>query len=292
MAEYYFAKFPTIQYANSTCVDLTKRTVINSNLRNSPIVFDEYDIKNFSRADIISENYYEDPTMEWMIWMTNGIIDPYYGWSLTNEEFDAHLIKKYGSIDLTLKKIAYFRSNWRNDDRELSPSFYNSQLPGNLKKYFTPNFNDGITILSYTRKRDDVLVNTNKLYSFDVTLSDTQLTFTVGELVDITTNTAPFTVVGGGEVIFANTSVVKVKNIAGNTSATNLIASEQTNAVATITTSTLIADNIPDDEAAYWEPVYVYDVEYESNEKNKSIQLLNPAYAKELAFNLRTALKQ
>jgi hypothetical protein len=292
MPEYFFAKFPKIQYSNSTCVDLTKRVVVNADLRNSPIVFDEYDIKNSSRADIISENYYEDPTMEWMIWMTNGIIDPYYGWSLTNEEFDAHLIKKYGSIDLTLKKIAYFRNNWRNDDRELSPSFYNSQLPANLKKYFTPNFNDGITILSYTRKRDDILVNTNKLYSFNVTLSNTQLTFTVGELVDITTNTAPFTVVGGGEVIFANTSVVKVKNIAGNTSATNLIASEQTNAVATITTSTLIADNIPDDEAAYWEPVYVYDVEYESNEKNKSIQLLNPAYAKELAFNLRTALKQ
>lgn len=292
MPEYYFAKFPEIQYANSTCIDLTKRTVINNNLRNSPIAYDEYDIKNSSRADIISENYYEDPTMEWMIWMTNGIVDPYFGWTLTNEEFDAHLIKKYGSIELTLKKIAYYRNNWRNDDRELSVSFYNTQLTGELKKYFTPNYNEGMTILSYRRKPEDVIVNTNKLYDFNVTLSNTQLGFTVGELIDIKLPSAPYTVVGGGEVIFANSSVVKIKNISGNTSATNLIASEVTNATATITSSTLIADNIPDDEAAYWEPVYLYDVENELNEKHKSIQLLNPAYAKELALDLRTALKR
>lgn len=292
MPEYYFAKFPQIQYANSNCIDLTKRVVINNNLRNSPIAYDEYDIKNSSRADIIAQNYYEDPTMEWMIWMTNGIVDPYFGWTLTNEEFDSHLIKKYGSIELTLKKIVYFRNNWRNDGRELSVSFYNTQLTDNLRKYFTPNYNEGVTILSYRRKAEDFIVNTNKLYSFDVTLSNTQLGFIVGELVDIKLPSAPFTVVGGGEVIFANSTVVKIKNISGNTSASNLIASENTNAIATITTSTLIVDNIPDDEATYWEPVYVYDVEHELNEKHKTIQLLNPAYARELALDLRTALKK
>lgn len=292
MAEYYFAKFPTIQYANSNCVDLTKRFVINNNLRNTPIAYDEYDIKNSSRADIIAENYYLDPTMEWMIWMTNGIVDPYYGWTLSNEEFDAHLEKKYGSIEITLKKIAYFRSNWRNDDRELSVSFYNTQLTNNLKKYFTPNYNEGVTVLSYSRKREDIYVNTNKIYNFDITLSNTQLGFTVGELVDIKLPSAPYTVVGGGEVMFANSTVVKIKNVSGNTSANNLIDSELTNAVATITTSTLIADNIPNDEAVFWEPVYVYDVEFELNEDHKKIQLLNPTYAKELALNLRTALKK
>lgn len=292
MAEYYFAKFPQIQYANSVCVDLTKRVTINNNLRNSPIAYDEYDIKNSSRADLISENYYDDPTMEWIIWMTNGIVDPYYGWTLNNEEFDSHLIKKYGSIEITLKKVSYFRNNWKNDDREISVAFYNSQLPDKLKKYFTPNYNEGVTILSYRRKPDDVIVNTNKLYNFDVTLSNSQLGFVVGELVDIKLPSAPYTVVGGAEVIFANSSVVKVKNVSGNTAENNLIASEVTNATATINTSTLIADNIPDDEAIYWEPVYVYDVEYELNERNKKIQLLNPTYAKEMAFNLRTALKK
>ncbi len=291
MPEYFFAKFPKIQYSNSTCVDLTKRVVLNADLRTSPIAYDEYDLKNSSRPDIIAENYYEDPTMEWMIWMTNGIVDPYYGWTLTDEEFNSHLIKKYGSLEITLKKIAYFRNNWRNNETELTPAFYNSQLTNDLKKYFTPNYNEGLTILSYTRKREETVINTNKIYNFGVTLSNTQLSFAVGEIVDIKSNTAPYTVVGGGEVIFANTSVVKIKNISGNTSATNLVVGETSKANATITVSTLIADNIPDTEAIFWEPVYVYDVEYERNDKNKSIRLMNPTYAKEVAINLRTALK-
>jgi hypothetical protein len=224
--------------------------------------------------------------------MVNGVVDPYYGWTLNNEEFDSHLIKKYGSIEITLKKIAHYRNNWRNDSTELTPSFYNNQLTNNLKKYYTPDYNEGVTILSYSRKQDDTIINTNKLYNFDVVLSNSQLTFIVGELVDIKIPSAPYTVVGSGEVIFANTSSVKIKNISGNTSATNLIVGESSNSSATITTSNLIADNIPNDEAIYWEPVYIYDLEYELNEKNASIQLLNPAYAKELAFNLRTALKK
>jgi len=292
MAEYFFTKFPAIQYANSTCVDLTKRVVIDKNLRTSPIVYDEYDLKNSTRADIVAENYYDDPTMEWMIWLVNGIVDPYYGWNLTNEQFESHLIKKYGSIEITLKKIAYYRNNWRNDDTELSPTFYNSQLPDSLKKYFTPNYNEGITILSYSRKRDDVQVNTNKLFNFEISLANTSTPFIVGEVVDIKSNTAPYGVIGGGEVVFANTSVVKIKNISGNTSATNLVVGETSKANAVINTSTLVVDNIPNDEAVYWEPVYIYDVEYERNEDNKSIQLMNPAYAREIAINMRTTLKK
>jgi hypothetical protein len=220
------------------------------------------------------------------------VIDPYYGWNLNNEEFESHLTKKYGSVDATLKRIAYYRNNWRDDDRELSPSFYNSQLRDSLKKYYTPNYNEGITILSYSRKQDDSVMNTNKLYSFDITLSNTQTSFVVGEIVDITSNTALNTAIGGGEVVFANTTNVKIKNISGNTSVTNIIKGETSNARATIMTSTLIADNIPDDEAVYWSPVYVYEIEYDKNEKNRKIKLMNPIYAKETALNMRTEFKK
>jgi hypothetical protein len=292
MAEYFFAKLPQTQYANSVCVDLTKKVVLANKLRTSPMVYDDYELQNSSRADIIAENYYDDPTMEWMVWLVNGVVDPYYGWNLSNEQFNAHLTKKYGSVDTTLEKIAYYRNNWRNDDSELSPSFYNSQLLDNLKKYYSPNYNEGITILSYSRKQDDTITNTNKMYNFDITLSNTQVNFVVGEIVDITPNTAPFTVIGGGEVVFANTTTVKIKNISGNTSATNLVKGETSNATATIAASTLLFENITDDEAVYWEPVYLYDVENDKNEQYRRIKLMNPAYAKEAAYNMRTIFKK
>lgn len=290
MPELYFSKFPQIEYANSVCVDITKRVALNRDLRYSPIVFDNYELKNSSRADIIAENYYEDSAMEWVLWLTNGIVDPYYGWNLTDEDFNAHLIKKYGSVEYAQKKIAYYRNNWRYDDRELTPSYYNSTLPDNLKKYYTPVFNDGLTILSYARKNEDIVVNTNKLYNLDISLSS-NAQFVVGEIVDVK-STSPVAIVGGGEVVFANSTVVKVKNISGNLSATNSLIGETSNATATITASTLLSTSIPDDEAVFWEAVYVYDVEYDKNEKNRSIQLMNPAYAKEMSYNMRSVFRK
>ena len=289
MPELFFNKFPQIEYANSTCVDLTKRVVIDENIRRSPIAYDEYQLKNSSRTDIISDNYYQDPAMDWVIWLTNGIIDPYYGWNLTAEDFDKFIEKKYGSLETAQKKIAYYRNNWRNDESELTPSFYNNTLPKNLKKYYSPIY-DNITIIGYARKQDDTSVNTNKIYSFDVTISNGKL-FEVGEVVDIK-SISPAEIVGGGEVIFANTSVVKIKNISGNTSATNIIYGETSTANATINTSTLIAENIPDDEAIYWSPVSLYDIEYEMNEDKRNIMLMNPTYASEMAYQFRTILKK
>lgn len=290
MSELYFNKFPITQYANSDCVNITKRVVIDNSRRQSPIVYDDYELKNATRSDVIAENYYEDPNMEWMIWLTNGIIDPYYGWNLSSSDFDAHLTKKYGSIESASKRIMYYQNNWKNDDTELSVSFYENTLSDNLKKYYSPVYNDGITIIGYVRKADDTIVNTNKIYHFNITLNG-NTRFSVGEIVDIK-STSPSAIVGGGEVVFANTTVLKIKNISGNTSSNNIVVGETSNAAANVTASTLLVDNITNEETVYWSAVTAYDFEYSLNEEKKHILLMNPTYASELAYDLRTKFKK
>lgn len=283
MPELYFNKFPRITYANTNCIDITARVTIEQDLRRSPVVFDDYTLKNSTRSDSIAAKYYDDPNMEWMIWLSNGIIDPYYGWNLSPEDFEAHIVKKYGSIAKATQKIAYYKNNYAADDTELTPSFYNNSLPKNLKKYYNPNYNENVTILSYSRKKDDTIVNTNKLYQFNITLSNTT-NFVVGEFVNLTPGD------GKGEVVFANSTIVNIKNISGFMTGTNIKGSD-TNANATVTGSTKLAENIADDEAVYWSPVYYYDLEHDLNEKNATIQLVNPAYASEIAYKMRTVFK-
>lgn len=287
MSELYFKKFPTMSYANTICTDITKRVTVVAPIRYSPTLYENYTIKSESRADMIASNYYDDPYYEWLLYLTNGIIDPYYDWNLSSSDLYSHIVQKYGSLETATKKVKYYQNNWANDDTEITPSFYNNSLTYDHKKYYTPNYGQSYQIISYRRKQDDTTKNTNKLIDMSITIN-TGNGYIVGETVDIlNVNTA----VGAGEIEFANTTNVKIKNISGNTSATNSIRGDISNTKATITTSSVLFENITNDEAVYWSPVYYYDYEVELNEKNKNIKLLNQNYALQVAEQLRKVLK-
>jgi hypothetical protein len=285
MPELFFNKFPVISYANTNCIDITKRVVIDSTLRNNPIAYDEYTLKNSTRADTIAENYYDDPAMEWMLFLVNGIVDPYYGWNLSSFDFNEHLIKKYGSVEFATQKISHYENNYKNDVGEISVDYYENTIAEKLKRYYAPNYDENIMIMNYSRRQDDVIVNTNKIYQFGITLSG-NTNFDMGELVE--TNPGD----GKGEVIFANTTYVKIKNVSGDLSSSiTTIIGSNSGAQGTITSNELLIENISNDEAVFWTPVTYYDVENTINENNKNIKLMNPAYASEIAYNMRTVFK-
>lgn len=288
MPELYFNKFPVISYANSTCRDITRRVTINASLRSSPALFDNYTLKAESRADLISQNYYDDPYYEWLIYHINGIIDPYYDWHMGNSDFNEFIIKKYGSVESAMNKVKHYQNNWASDDTEISVSTYDNTTLQSLRKYYTPVYGVNNKVLSYKRKSDDSVKNTNKMIDLTITINSGN-GYVVGELVQVKQSTV---VVGGGEVAFANSSVVKIKHISGNTSATNTLHGTDSNTASSITASTVTFENITDDEAIFWSPVYYYDYEQELNEKNKHIRLLNSRYALQTAEELRKAMKQ
>lgn len=290
MAERYFIKFPNTVYANTECKNITLRPVLSDKLDSSPNLFYKYTLQTGARADIIASNYYNDPYYEWLIYLNNKIIDPYYGWYLNDYDFEQFIVKKYGSVEQAQKKIIYYQLNWINDDVEISPSYYNSVLPDVLKKYYTHVLGPNDKIIAYKRRQADIISNTNKLLHFDVTITSGN-GYNVGEIIDIQ-NSSMSEVIGGGEVVFANSTVVKIKNISGNTSPTNKIVGESTNTISTITNTDILYENLVDEEAVYWSPVYYYEYEIDRNEKNKNIRLLHDNYALEAAEELRTVLKE
>jgi len=287
--ERYFIKFPTLTYANTECRDITRRVVTEASLQKNPSLYHKYTITEGLRPDTLSFSYYDDSYLDWLIYLNNGIVDPYYGWYLDMDDFEKFIVKKYGSAEKAMKKVVYFQLNWPNDEKEISPSFYENNLPSVLKKYFVPVFNVNNRIISYVRKQEDVVTNTNRLVHFDVTITSGN-GFTVGEIVDINNN-ALSEVVGVCEVVFANTTVVKAQHIGGNTSPTNKLVGEDSNTYATITNTDILANNISDEEYVYWAPVYYYEYEVEKNEKNKNIRVLDTGFAMEVSEQLRVALK-
>lgn len=227
MAERYFAKFPTIEYANTKCVNITKRPVIADSIDKNPTLFHKYTLKTSSRADVIAENYYEDPFYEWLIFLNNKIVDPYYGWYLNDYDFNNFIELKYGSTANAQERIIHYQLNWPTDDKEISASFYNNSLPDALKKYYTPNFGQSNKIISYKRKQDDFTVSTNRIVTLDIVITSGN-GFSVGEIIDIE-NPLMSSVVGGGEVVFANSSILKIKHVSGNTSVSYTPASFNSN---------------------------------------------------------------
>jgi hypothetical protein len=289
MTERYFTKFPRMNYQNTSCTDITKRVIFDSALKNKGSLFFDYTLKTNARPDLIAENYYEDPYLEWMIFLNNGIVDPYYDWYMSDYEFTGFINSKYGSIDNAERKIAYYQLNWHINDFEISVDYYENSLPSYFKKYYTPIYSYNDKILSYKRKQDKIVTNTNKIVNFTYNI-ETGNTFAEGEILNILSNSGA-NIVGQCEILFSNNSNIKVKNVSGNVAMGNKIETLDTLHKANINGYEVDYENITEDEFVYWTPVSYYNIELDKNEKNKNISLIDNKYSLEISEELRNLLK-
>lgn len=280
MSEKYFTKFPKITYANTACLDITRRVTLDTSIAKSPSIYYSYALKTGTRPDIIAENYYQDSYLDWLLFLNNGIIDPYFDWYMSDYEFNKFIVKKYGSLEIAQKKINYYELNFVGSEIEITTNFYDNHLANVLKKYFTPIYSQNTKIIAYKRRTDNTIRNTNRL----VKLSLNTAALNIGDVIDVKNNTNS-AIVGGGEITFIDPTYIIVKNINGDLSVNNYINNKL------ITSSTILFENITDEEFAYWKAKSFYDVEFAKNENNKNIRILHSNYAIPVAENIRLALK-
>ena len=274
-----FSKYPTINYSNATVTNIFVRTAIRESIRNNVSVFYPYTIKENERPDIIAQDYYGDPTYDWLIYLANDIIDPYYEWPLSNYDFQAFITNKYGSIQVAQQQIEFWRVNWYNDDSFISTSSY-SALTSELRKYWTldAEFNT-----NYVRKQDDTALETNKIIEVVVANSTG---FNIGDRI---TQTVSGNITATGFISLINDNTLVCKNIIG-TFATSVNAASSTKS-SNVTGVTTIVNNIPGSEVNYWEYVTRYDYEVELNEQHKHIQVIDRNYVLRIENELRELIK-
>lgn len=272
----YFSNIPVISYANNFARNILTRVKVLDKFKDQASVYYPYVLEEATGSGLKYENlafdYYDDVDDVWVLHLVNQIVDPYYDVPLTQEQFEAFIVKKYGSLRAAIQKVVFYRNNYNQDESILTISGYNA-LIAERKRYWTPTINFDNNIIGYERLKDDTVVTTNKILTLDITLNG-NATFQTSEKVIQDTSGAT------GFVTFSNTTTISLQHITGTFSnnATYYVVGSDSGANASASSVTTIKENISANAAIYFSSVTAFDYETEINEQKKTINLMDNRY--------------
>ena len=270
----YFNKLPIISYNNNLARNILARARPTQNALQNKTAYYPYTIREGQRADLISNDYYGMPGYEWLIYLSNDIIDPYYDLPMTEDNFYNYIVNKYGSQENAFRKILYYRNDWANaTEARLTVAEFEA-LSFSHKKYYDPILDANLQPAQYRRNKEDWVVSTNK----NIILTLTGIT---GEFLydeEVRVNSSNY-----GTVTYAAGTAVHLQHIVGVFAPGNVVVGVRSGATGTIAADgvTVTGINIQDgtestpNELMFWAPVTAYDHESELNARKKEIQLMD-----------------
>ena len=105
----YFSNFPRIQYdINGTnpvapdytvAINILIRQKIRDAIEDDIVMYYPYIIDPETRPEILSYQLYGDVAYTWTIFYANNMLDPYWNWPLSENQFNSYLVSKYGSLE-------------------------------------------------------------------------------------------------------------------------------------------------------------------------------------------------
>ena len=226
--------------------------------------------EGFERPDLLSYNYYGSSKFDWMIYLTNNIVDPYYDYYKSSEDFNSYIATKYGSNSNARSITLFYRLNWHEDERTITTQQYDSLVANetsNTQKYWKPKLTNTGTVIGYERLKEEWIVSTNKVLSLSLTVAPSE--FEVGDLVSQTSTSAYATI----DYIDLENNRLTVKHVSGT------FAVNEAEGISEIK---VLSQNIPEAESEYWYAVNAYDDEKEVNELKRNVVVLKSSYLAEV----------
>tara|TARA_Y100000590_G_scaffold378656_1_gene445748 strand:+ start:1597 stop:2265 length:669 start_codon:yes stop_codon:yes gene_type:complete len=109
MSRKYFRQVPDFQYVsrlpNATISDyitvknLFKRGKLKENVAADATLFTKYQVRGDDRPDNVAFKFYGDENLDWLVMLSNNIINLQNEWPLLQVEFDRYLIDKYETYE-------------------------------------------------------------------------------------------------------------------------------------------------------------------------------------------------
>ena len=126
----YFRQVPDFNYVNrdsdgksigdyQVVKNLFKRIKIREDILQNLAYFTQYKIQGDDRPDNVAFEIYEDETLDWVVLLSNNILNVQTEWPLTQAAFNEFLIKKYGDIEKSNNIHHYETRELKNDRGEI-----------------------------------------------------------------------------------------------------------------------------------------------------------------------------
>ena len=95
----YFNKFPIISYNGVQSRNIILKAAIVAEVLNNVTAFYPYVIPEGYRPDLVANQQYGNPTLDWVVYFSNTLIDPFFSWPMDTRDFNEYVAKKY---DMTI----------------------------------------------------------------------------------------------------------------------------------------------------------------------------------------------
>ena len=106
--------------------NIFKRSKLRSDVDQVITVFNYYYVRENYRPDMVAEEIYEDPELDWIILTTNNIINIRDQWPLNHNDLYNHIVEKYGSEANTLGIHHY-------ETKEMVDEYNRTVIPAGLQ---------------------------------------------------------------------------------------------------------------------------------------------------------------
>jgi len=121
MAKKYFRNIPNFEYVNRTkdgqyisnytqVKNFFKKGKLREDIFQDLTVFQKYNVKGDDRPDNVANEVYGSADLDWVVMMSNNMINVYNEWPMTQASLDIFLMDKYGDVE-TLNETHHYESN-------------------------------------------------------------------------------------------------------------------------------------------------------------------------------------
>ena len=116
----YFSKIPNFEYVSRfedakisdyiPVKNLFKRGKLREDIFQDLTFFTKYDIKGDDRPDNVAFELYGDSSLDWVVLISNNILNIQSEWPLTQKGFDQYLLEKYGDYNTLYNGIHHYET--------------------------------------------------------------------------------------------------------------------------------------------------------------------------------------
>ena len=152
----YFRQVPDFDYVSRlpdakisdylTVKNLFKKGKLADDIFQDLTIFTKYEIEGDDRPDNVADKKYDDPDLDWIVLLSNNIINVQSEWPLPQRDFDRYVLEKYETYEKLNEVHHYETKECKNSvdavvvpeglqvDSDYSVTYYDWYLSGEITK--------------------------------------------------------------------------------------------------------------------------------------------------------------